>query len=81
MNSTSSSYWQEQQLMDAMVRGLKHKAKLDGSSESDSDGSVSPTGSSGCSGGATSSNDRVRNWLDVRIASLRRTQRASLYAR
>jgi hypothetical protein len=80
MNSTSSSYWQEQQLMDAMVRGLKHKAKLDGSSESDSDGTVSPTSSSG---GASSeaSDDRVRNWLDVRTPSLHRTLRASARTR
>ena len=73
MNSTSSSYWQEQQLMDAMVRGLKHKAKLDGSSDGDSDGSVSPAGSSGSASSA--SDDRVRNWLDVRAPALHHTHR------
>ena len=80
MNSTSSSYWQEQQLMDALVRGIQHKAKLGGSSTSDSDGSVSPTSSSGDSGVPSCSDDKVRNWLDVRIPSLHRTQRAPLYA-
>lgn len=66
MNSTDSSYWQEQQLMDAMVRGLKHKAKVGGSTGSESDGSVSPTSSYA---GSEDSDDRVRDWLDVRLIS------------
>ena len=27
MNSTTSTYWQEQQLMAAMIKGVRHKAK------------------------------------------------------
>ena len=65
MNSTSSSYWQEQQLMDAMVAGLKkNRGKLQSSTDSENDGSAtSATSSEG-------SDDRVRNWLDVRAAGL-----------
>jgi hypothetical protein len=65
MNSTSSSYWQEQQLMDAMVAGLKkNRGKLQSSTDSENGGSaMSATSSEG-------SDDRVRNWLDVRAAAL-----------
>ena len=65
MNSTSSSYWQEQQLMDAMVAGLKkNRGKLQSSTDSENDGSATSATSS------EASDDRVRNWLDVRAAGL-----------
>jgi hypothetical protein len=50
--------------MDAMIKGVRHKAKTMGSStDSELDGSISPTFSASSS---SDTDERVRSWLDVR---------------
>eukprot|EP01046_Picozoa_sp_COSAG06_P038868 COSAG06_NODE_4529_length_4153_cov_1.937193_4_plen_108_part_00 len=50
--------------MDAMIKGVRHKAKTMGrSTDSELDGSISPTFSASSS---SDTDERVRSWLDVR---------------
>ena len=70
MNSPSSTYWQEQQLMDAMIKGVRHKAKtMTSSMDGELGGSLSPTARAGSVSSDASHNDRVRSWLEVRPVS------------
>jgi len=82
MNSTTSTYWQEQQLMDAMIKGVRHKAKtMTSSCDGSLDGSLSPTARVGAVSPDAASDDRVRSWLQVRYASSPSHPRRSLRTR